>query len=1085
MKPSLTVYKASAGSGKTFTLAVEYIKLLVDNPLCFSTILAVTFTNKATEEMKQRVLSQLYGIWKMLPESDGYMAKVCSSLGLDKKEAARRAGLALSYLVHNYHQFRVETIDSFFQSVMRNLARELDLTPNLRIGLNDAQVEEQAVDEIIDSLSPGSQVLQWLIGYIFANIGENKSWNVIGQVKNFGKAVFRDFYKTVSGDVETVVTDSKVFDAYLSRLRALRDDAVKRMAGYADAFERETAAAGLTPYSFAKKKNGIASYFNKLRSTDFSDSRCLNQTLENCLADAANWASKTSPDRETIIALAENKLMKLLGEAEQDRAKLWPQYVSACCTLKHLDKLRLLNAIETKVRELNNEANRFLLSDTQYLLHTLIHDDDSPFIFEKVGCRLEHIMIDEFQDTSSIQWQNFKVLLKECMSKTDGKGDTVGNLIVGDVKQSIYRWRAGDWRLLNGISAQFEGFNAGIDIKNLQTNYRSERNVVDFNNCFFKIAAHLEYEKELEVNSEAKASELLTAYADVCQSPRPSSEHNGFVRVALLPDEGYGEAMLAEIGKTVDELIEAGASMSDIAVLIRYNRQIPLIADYLMANRPGLRIVSDEAFRLDASVAVNLIVQAMIVMLHPEDLLAKAGLVATYQKRVLGNKFGEDDPFTKMIGDKGSLDGMLPNGFIQAIDDLVRMPLTDMAERIRTLFELDRIEGQNAYICAFYDQLSDFSANNSGNLAKFVEAWDTDICGKTIQSSEADGIRLVSIHKSKGLEFDHVIVPFCDWALEGKDTIIWCKPSAAPFDGLPVVPVDYGKKLLDTVYADDYRDEHMQNRVDNLNLLYVAFTRAGKNLFVLGRKKCTKGGSGCRSEILQKCIPEMSAYLEGATLSGVDVDGDAEVFEYGKLYVRDKDGMPGKISGNVFTSPMEKLEINIETHPQSVVFRQSNKSRDFINGDDGHGDYVKLGNVLHNLFSQIETADDIGNMLRQLEFEGVIYGENITPDSLGMLLAERLADQRVANWFAPRWKVFNECAILQIDTDGRVVERRPDRVITDGNETIVVDFKFGKPHDEHQKQVRQYMELLGNMGYKSVKGYLWYVFPNKIVEVPI
>ena len=635
MKP-LTVYKASAGSGKTFTLAVEYIKLLINDPQCFKHILAVTFTNKATEEMKLRILSQLYGIWGMLPESDVYMKNVCGSLGINEKQASRQAGMALSCMVHGYHYFRVETIDSFFQSILRNLARELDLTANLKIGLNDKQVEEQAVDQLIESLNSTSIILQWLISYIFSNIDESKSWNVIGQIKEFGQTIFKDFYKTVSSDLNATVSQQDFFNDSVKRLKSIKSDAKRRMRDYADEFERETANAGLTPLSYNKKKSGISSYFNKLKSDNFSDAKCKNTVLDACLRDAENWSAKSSRDRDIIISLVNSKLMALLVKAEEDRPKQWELYATADCTLRHLDKLRLLNSIESKVRELNGDANRFLLSDTQHLLHTLIRDNDTPFIFEKAGCQLEHIMIDEFQDTSTVQWQNFKVLLKECMSRSNAGSDVVNNLIVGDVKQSIYRWRAGDWRLLNNIEKQFSLPEQNIGIMTLQTNYRSERNIINFNNSFFKIASRIEYEDERNINNENVAAELLTAYADVSQTILKDKREQGLIRIKLLPDAQYDEAMLDNVNTTIRQLIAAGASQNDIAILPRYNQYIPIIADYLMENNPGLKIVSDEAFRLDASLAVNTIIQALRLLLNPEDGLAKTNLVITYQK--MGNR---------------------------------------------------------------------------------------------------------------------------------------------------------------------------------------------------------------------------------------------------------------------------------------------------------------------------------------------------------------------------------------------------------------------------------------------------------------
>ncbi len=1096
MKP-LTVYKASAGSGKTFTLAVEYIKLLIDNPLCFKNILAVTFTNKATEEMKLRILSQLYGIWKMLPDSRVYIKAVCEGLSIDERMASKQAGLALNYLIHNYHYFRVETIDSFFQSILRNLARELDLTANLKIGLNDIQVEEEAVDQLIESLDSTSIMLEWLISYIFSNISENKSWNVIGQVKNFGRTIFRDFYKTIGEELSATISQNDFFKNYTNCLKTIQTNAKKRMAEYAVTFERETANAGLTPLSYAKKGNGISSYFNKLKSDDFSDSRCINTVFRNCYDNAESWTSKTSPDRDVIVSLVNDKLLNLLHEAENERKKQWKLYSTAGCTLRHLDKLRLLNRIENKVRQLNGEANRFLLSDTQFLLHTLIKDNDSPFIFEKAGCSLEHIMIDEFQDTSSIQWQNFKVLLNECMSHYgDGKNDNLEgknlthNLIVGDVKQSIYRWRSGDWRLLNGIESQFDRPESKVDIKNLQVNYRSERNIIKFNNIFFTLAAKYEYNKECEINDESTSNELLTAYSDVCQHANSDKKAEGMVKIKLLTDDEYEGNMLALIDETIEKLLSAGISANNIAILIRYNRHIPIIADYLMEKHPDLKIVSDEAFRLDASLAVNTIIQALSLILHPDDILSKANLAVTYQKKILGTEISISDILSEIKRGNKGIDYLLPATFTECIAELAKMPLFEIVEYIYSSFQLSKLNNQSAYICAFYDQISEFITGNSGNIAKFMEEWNDSICNKTIQSDEINGIRIISIHKSKGLEFDNVIIPFCDWALENRDTTLWCKPDEYPFNLLPIVPVDYSKKLLETIYSKDYKNEHIQNKVDNLNLLYVAFTRASKNLFIYGRKNGTRGGLGCRSEIISECIDSLAESLEGAVVDGKEnkdsSSSEPVTFTYGTLCASMKT-VKESVSENVFLTRIQQQRIEIKTSDVPVKFRQSNKSLDFIaNNEDNKDDdnYIKTGNILHKLFSTIRTTDDIANALKQLEYEGILYDDHITAEKMSDLLNIRLSDKKISDWFDRRWNVFNECSILSYDNaTGKVCERRPDRVITDGNETKVIDFKFGKPRDEYKQQVQQYIHLLESMGYNNVKGYLWYVYSNEIDEV--
>lgn len=1088
MKP-LTVYKASAGSGKTFTLAVEYIKLLIKNPWSYKNILAVTFTNKATEEMKLRILSQLYGLWKMLPDSETYMQVIATELGLDRQIVSRQAGIALSSLIHNYNYFRVETIDSFFQSILRNLARELDLTANLRVTLNDKDVEEMAVDKLIDALDTNDRMLKWLISYIFSNIDDNKSWNVIRQVKDFGKNIFQDFYKVIGEELGKILSEEDFFDSYTKQMRHIRDDAKRRMSEYADIFEEETKKAGLTPESYANKRKGISSYFRKLRSDKFSNGDCLNKTTNDCLENAEKWSSKSSPDRDVILKVVNEKLLDLLKDAEKERPKQWRLYASATITLRHLNKLRLLNHIDKKVRELNDEANRFMLGDTQYLLNTLIKDSDSPFIFEKAGCRLEHIMIDEFQDTSSIQWQNFKVLLKECMShRHDDNDTTIRNLIVGDVKQSIYRWRSGDWRLLNNIDKQFNHPEENIEIRSLQTNYRSGKNIVDFNNVFFSIAVKKEYCNELDINTEETAKELMAAYEDVRQASKDKSKGKGLVRVTMLPKEEYEENMLNSVEGCVDELMAAGIPMNKIAVLIRYNDDISLIADYFMTKRPELKIVSDEAFRLESSLSVSIIIQALNLLLHPDDILIKAGLAMAYQRNILKTTVPDSQILTNFISDEQQSNKLLPEKFVAQYKDLPGKPLLDIIEDIYSAFELDKLEEQNAYICAFYDQVSDFVGNNSGNINLFIEEWNASIHRKTIQSDEINGIRLISIHKSKGLEFDNVIIPFCDWPLESDKTTLWCNPKEEPFNRLPLVPVSGRKNLLETIFADDYRNEHIQNSVDNLNLLYVAFTRASKNLFIFGQQIDGTEKRPNRSKLLCQSLADVYLQLEQSTLiDNTETDeGSPIIFEYGDLF-NDNSKKEDKISDNVFLHETKTLNIKIDTFDTKVEFRQSNKSREFIENndeDDNNSKYIKAGNILHKIFSMIHTTEDIDRALKQMEFDGVLYDNEITVEKMRDILSKRLSDKRVAEWFSPRWQVFNECSIIYVDPDtGKVMERRPDRVIYNEDEMIVIDFKFGKPQDKYHDQIKQYVDLLETMGYKNIKSYLWFVYSNKIEEV--
>lgn len=1089
MEQALTVYKASAGSGKTFILASEYITLVVKNPQDYRSILAVTFTNKATQEMKTRILSQLYGIAHSLPDSEAYYEQVRMKTGFSEQTIRENAAKALSLLTHHYNEFRVQTIDAFFQSVLRNLARELNLTANLRVDLNDEQVEAQAVDELINSLEEGEEVLNWIRDYIDKNIEDDKGWNVISQIKDFGKNIFKDFYKDHKTELDDRFSDESFFNDFITDLRERRTRILNRLNEHAKQMYKKIRDANLdNPNLFNRGANGLLSHIIKLtKGTPSNDPT--PQYIQSCIDSADKWPASKCPaeERAAIIELASASLCSDLKILNDYRIKDWREYQSCNLTLKHLSQLRLLHAISEAVDEINKDTNRFMLSNTQSLLCTLMKDSDTPFVFEKMGAYLKHIMIDEFQDTSTIQWNNFRKLLDNCMAQVDSH-----NLIVGDVKQSIYRWRQGDWKLLNNIEHEFT--KEQIKIEPLDTNYRSEENIIRFNNAFFKQAVS-QTVNELESEEIQGATELVEAYKEIEQKPRKDNG-KGCVRIKLFRYDSknasdYKQKILNELIENIRQLLDQGYKQKDIAILARSKTVIPDIVDSFQNIDTNVSLVSDEAFRLDASLAVNVIIEALRLLTHPHDKLTESKLVKLYQQQVI--KTGKDinDLF---VGENSTeLKSFLPSGYIDKFESLSRLSLIDLVDEIYSLFSLDSLEGQSAYVCTFYDTLNEYLRDHPADIDDFIEEWEDTLSSNTIQSDEVDGIRLITIHKSKGLEYDNVLIPFCDWELEKTNGItIWCSgdDKEKPYGELPLIPVDYSSKMLGTVFEDDYKEEHLQNTVDNMNLLYVAFTRAGKNLFITGKKykERTKGKSE-RSHIIQYIIEELAKELPGAIIDDAGENGPIS-FELGTLSNCKERVEKEKATENPFELSPKTHKLKIETFPHPVSFRQSNKSHDFIKGEDIDPSdakrYIKVGNVLHQLFSTILTEADIEPRLKELEQAGIIYNDDITSRELQNKISCALSNEKVKNWFSPRWKLFNECTILDYDKEtGDVYEHRPDRVMTDGKEMIVVDFKFGKPRDEYHEQVQRYMRLLMRMGYKQVSGYIWYVLRNEIVPTSL
>ena len=1114
MEEHLTVYRASAGSGKTFTLAVEYISLLVKDPENYQHILAVTFTNKATQEMKMRILSQLYGIANSLQSSQQYFNKVKEKTNMPDAVIRNNARAALTLLIHRYNNFRILTIDAFFQQVLRNLAHELGQTANLRVDLNNEEITEKAVDQMIESLEKGQPVLQWISTYINNSIEDDNGWNIIGKIKTFGTNIFKDFYKAHEANLKEQLSNADDFKVYETTLRKRRNDIRKTFNSKARSILNEIKNANLDiPSNY---RSGLYKYL-----TDSAIAPLTNKPLKAGVLKAnespQNWTSSkcAKADKQQIQTLAAEVLSAQLSELIAYNNDNWNEFQSIQLTLSHLSELRLLHAIADAVDNLTKDTNRFMLSNTQALLKELIADSDTPFIFERIGARLKHVMIDEFQDTSTIQWQNFQVLLANCMAQ-----ELSQNLIVGDIKQSVYRWRQGDWGILNNIEKSFA--HQKIRLETLDYNYRSEKRIIDFNNAFWEQCV-ANTAKEVAQDDAEKAKIVQKAYEDVAQKTHKTTE-NGFVKISLYPSKSMKEAVLEELIETIKELFNngyGGKNQSKIAILVRSKSNIQDIVNALLQSFGNeINIVSDEAFRLDASLSVNIIVSAMHLLTHPDDVLTRGKLVKLYNQEVLKKPLTDTDLLvsinesnnidTKNIDKKerrklateqqmAKLNSQLPPEYVANRELLLGLPIVDLVDKLFMLFGLDRLEGQSSYICTLYDTLNDFLKDHTADIDDFINEWENSLSSKTIQSDEIEGIRIMTIHKSKGLEFDNVIIPFCNWEMEKKGTL-WCetKNKPAPYNKLPLLPIDFSRdKLIGTVFEDDYKEEHFQNIVDNLNLLYVAFTRASKNLFVFGLRQgkttldnIAKGTPpGNRSYAIELALRQVSEQLQGSLLSFPDDIGSEIHFEYGTLAPETHE-KEHAVADNPFLIKPDKHIVSIATYPQAATFKQSNKSIEFVKGEDvdpsDRTRYIKIGNVLHQLFSTIYTTADIPARLNELEQQGIIYNDEITSAQLRTRIEDAITNPQVQEWFSKRWQLYNECTILEYNKDtNEVEEHRPDRVMTDGKEFVVVDFKFGKEREEYKKQVQQYMEILIRMGHKKVSGYLWYVVKNNVVEVNI
>ena len=431
------------------------------------------------------------------------------------------------------------------------------------------------------------------------------------------------------------------------------------------------------------------------------------------------------------------------------------------------------------------------------------------------------------------------------------------------------------------------------------------------------------------------------------------------------------------------------------------------------------------------------------------------------------------------------IDEYLPVSFIEQQKKLRLMPLYELMEKLFGLFEMSRIKQQDAYLCAFFDAVVEYLQNNSSEMSAFIAFWEETLSQKTIPSGEVEGIRIISIHKSKGLEYHTVLLPFCDWNMEKERSLthlIWCTPKVAPFNDLDIVPVNYSTAMQQSIYREEYLNERLQLWVDNLNLLYVAFTRAKKNLIIWGKD----GLKGTVSELLQQAMGQISipqhehdsSHLEK---SEDNTDTDNIAYEMGTLYLSEEKRTDGIIKNKLLMNP-EKIPLHLESLESNIEFKQSNRSAEFIRGEEETGErYIRQGQLLHNLFSVIRTQDDIPSAIERLRFEGIIESAE-QERQIKKLTEWALNHPLVKEWYSGNWELYNECAIIYKEK-GELQTRRPDRVMMKDGKVVVVDFKFGKKRTDYNKQVRDYMNLLSDMGYENIRGYLWYVFDNEFVEV--
>lgn len=1071
MGNNLKIYRASAGSGKTFTLALEYIKLLVANPYSYRNILAVTFTNKATAEMKERILGKLYGVANGLSSAADYTEKIKEQMpGISEETIRENAGKAMNLILHDYGHFRIQTIDAFFQSVLRSLARELDLNGDMEISLDGKELLDNAVDTYIKELEPDTKNIAQVVRYIEDKMSENDNWKIDQEIKDFAGNILSEEYQQKGKRLREEMEEDNgaALSRFYNGITALKKETVTKAVGIGKRFFE--LAEGYNSKDFKYGQKGIWMLFEKMKGGEvpaFSKTR----------ADLAD-----NPLQISAVCPHVNEIAALIKESIPLRTTM----LNCELSLEHYHQLAMLNNIAATLKDENTRENRFMLAETTHLLSTMI-EKSATFIFEKIGTEIDHIFIDEFQDTSQLQWTCFKVLLEEVLARGNF------NLIVGDVKQSIYRWRNSDWNIMNNIGSYFRNDQTtfanqdvtqdGVTYKS--TNYRSDRRIVSFNNSLYQRAVESIESSYSEFVGSEGIKDIKAAYSDVGQAmpvPKPGKREKplqGYAEVRLLQkeesEEKFNDCAVRELMSTLHRLLDdEHVAPRDIAILLRSKvTKMQLVVDAFNKEFPHLKIVSDEAYRLSSSICVKLVIAALRYIATPDDNVNIVSLARLYEKAINGKDI-EFSCYTDSTG----IAALLPDKFRKALNRLKEFPAYELIEQVSAMLNVGNSKEEEAYIFAFLDHASQYINSRHADLNKFLEAWDESIKEKCIPAESIDSVRIMTIHKSKGLEFHTVIIPFCDWKLTGDSrNILWCEPNGTPFNSISLLPIHSKKDMAVSMYQKEYYKEYLYQIVDNLNILYVATTRAKSNLIMFSDNTANKANSV--SELLNTIIPGMG------DLDGYSFDTEKGVLTYGTIVPSKAEDSKNKEKCD---NPFEEVPVSAKQpfvyHDSRIEFRQSRELARFLATDSEEKKqqkYIEDGVLMHLVLSDIEVKDDLDTALKKtLTLRGLIASEK-QYNNIRKLLERALCNPKAKSWFDGSYKLFNERSILVANDDGAT--RRPDRVMIKGDTAVVVDYKFGREHADHDKQVKLYMSLLEQLGYRNISGYLWYVYKNEIKEV--
>ncbi len=1050
----IRIMKASAGSGKTFNLAKTYIRLLLTDEERYSYrhILAVTFTNKATDEMKSRILKELH-LLAGAPKDSPYYEDLVPAF--ESEEALRRrAETVLCDILHDYGSFAVSTIDRFFQQTLKAFSREIGQFATYQVELDRESLVSESVDRVLDSLSADNkELLEWLTQSVMEDLEKGERYNLEKKLKSVAMTLKSDEHRAAVE--EFGIDEEKEYSKEnLSRMKkalsGVMDSFRKEVRDAAKAFVAAAGEEGLTNEDFSRK------CFNSLyvcaASGPKDEPAYPSATIFRNSEDFSKWFRKADLKR---FAPSEGRLMPLLERYCGVFTRKYKVYSTASKIAQILNELGIAGDLDREFRALMKEKNVLSIDDSNVILRNIIDGTDAPFIYEKLGVRFEHFLLDEFQDTSRIQWDNFRPLIENSVAQ--GKE----NLLVGDVKQSIYRWRGSDWRMM-AREVQDEFSQCGVET--LDSNYRSLGNIVGFNNGFFEYASSV-----LDsIPGDGPDFKIREIYSDAAQLVKSKDAAGGSVDVVFCDKEDE----MREILDAVNRVHEAGARYGEITVLVRSNRHGSEVAMFLMDN--GISVISDDSLHLKSSAVARQVV----------SLLSSVG--------------NEDDTIGSFLA--GELD--------INVAELSCLSLSDLCEQLLRILKVrdpELFESETQYVQALMDFVQDYVAVSGNAIDGFLKAWQ-ESDPKISSPSDPESVRVMTIHKSKGLEFRHVIFPFAEEIGLYRSEKHWTRPSVEGTELEGVADGVYNVSLRkpsneDSLFLDGSRKEMLFQLVDNINTFYVALTRPVNGLTVIASVPPAKVadavaepaeatvGEPCRTTVAEPVEAPcdftdfsqiLYAYLYGyGEALGYSREESENRIAFSKGEIYNYAALERKADTIAELKPgYPSYPLNPSAGDEASDVRERGRlkfSADSIDFfcDETRNEARLNGTVLHGILSEVETLSDLPDAVRRA-FEAGDIDAGQKEDYLNILT------QRVAahpEWFsADGTEVLNETGL--IDTDGQVY--RPDRVLVKDGKVTVIDYKFGEKNSRYRRQVSRYADIYRRIGYSKITPIIWYVLTDEV-----